>query len=82
MRTADLHALGGYRPRPSLTVAVWVHRADLLRMARPLWLRGLVAAVRETSVVFAGVLGAALGERVRWAPVGLVLLGVVLIRLA
>ena len=43
---------------------------------------GLVAAVRETSVVFAAVLGALLGERVRWAPVGLVLLGVVLIRLA
>ena len=91
---------------PIMTAAVWVHRTDLLRMARPLWLQGLaagigsaaaywvvvwamsvapmglVAAVRETSVVFAGVLGAALGERVRWAPVGLVLLGVVLIRLA
>ena len=44
---------------------------------------GLVAAVRETSVIFAALFGGALlKERVRWAAVMLVLAGIVLTRLA
>jgi len=44
---------------------------------------GLVAALRETSVVFAALLGGTLlRERVRWAAVILVFCGIVLARLA
>jgi len=44
---------------------------------------GLVAAVRESSVVFAALLGAfLLRERVRWTAVALVFGGIVLTRLA
>ena len=44
---------------------------------------GLVAAVRESSVVFAALLGAfLLRERVRWVAVVLVLAGIVLTSLA
>jgi uncharacterized membrane protein len=44
---------------------------------------GLVAALRESSVVFAAVLGASfLKERVRWLGVALVFAGILFARLA
>ena len=92
---------------PLFIVTGCVHRGDCIRLARPIWAKGvvagvfsaiafgiiiwamsvapmsLVAAVRESSVVFVALLGSVLlKERVRWMAVIFVFSGIFLARLA
>jgi drug/metabolite transporter (DMT)-like permease len=92
---------------PLFIVTGCVHRGDCMRLARPIWAKGmaagvlsaiafgiviwamsvapmsLVAAVRESSVVFVALLGSVLlKERVRWVAVIFVFSGIFLARLA
>ena len=92
---------------PLFIVTGCVHRGDCISLARPMWVKGviagvlsaiafwvviwamsvapmsLVAAVRESSVVFVAILGSLLlKERVRWMAVILVFGGIFLVRLS
>lgn len=87
-------ALGVYRSRfVAMVRPIWPRGLDAgVLSAVAYWIviwamseahLGLVAALRESSVVFAAVLGAIfLKERVRWLGVALVFAGIVFVRLA
>lgn len=94
-------------PVPIVAFALTAHGSQLVRLAQPIWLRGLaagvlsalaywivvwamsvahmglVAALRESSVVLAALIaGFVLREHVRWTAVALVFLGIALMKAA